>query len=306
VFALQPFEYMLWYIDPSGYLQVRPTARHGEESEMRKWISKTAAWANRLESETLSIALVSIFLVAVVIGIVAAVVYAALRFGFGIESGSLGAAGDFFGGTLNPIFSFIALVALLLTINLQSKELAETRKEISASREAQEGQRAAQEQNAAHLLEQIATTKRNEKADITFRMLDRWTNPTMRECRLSSWDYITNILEKTDSNARIKLNDLKNDDNLCFYRITFVCQFLSDLNKFIEKEVIDDDLLFILMNDSVYPWFSLLERLDFGNEAQGASGTEYQSPVESWYRTRVMGLQKWFDAKRSSLANDQR
>lgn len=51
-----------------------------------------------------------------------------------------GAFGDFVGGTLNPILSFMALIALLLTIILQSRELEATREELSRSATAQEKQ----------------------------------------------------------------------------------------------------------------------------------------------------------------------
>lgn len=49
-----------------------------------------------------------------------------------------GTFGDFIGGTLNPILSFFALMALLLTIVLQSKELEGTKEELRRSAEAQE------------------------------------------------------------------------------------------------------------------------------------------------------------------------
>lgn len=49
-----------------------------------------------------------------------------------------GTFGDFFGGTLNPIFSFMALIALLFTIVLQSRELKLTRDELRLSRQAQQ------------------------------------------------------------------------------------------------------------------------------------------------------------------------
>jgi len=48
--------------------------------------------------------------------------------------------GDFFGGILNPIFSFLALIALLYTIILQSKELRLTRRELRASKKALQSQ----------------------------------------------------------------------------------------------------------------------------------------------------------------------
>ena len=49
-----------------------------------------------------------------------------------------GTFGDFMGGTLNPILSFFSLIALLLTIILQSKELEATREELKRSATAQE------------------------------------------------------------------------------------------------------------------------------------------------------------------------
>jgi uncharacterized membrane protein len=51
-----------------------------------------------------------------------------------------GTFGDFIGGTLNPILSFFALIALLLTIILQSRELEATREELKRSASAHEKQ----------------------------------------------------------------------------------------------------------------------------------------------------------------------
>ncbi|MBR9898905.1 MAG: hypothetical protein GYB19_02475 [Rhodospirillales bacterium] len=53
---------------------------------------------------------------------------------------SLGQWGDFFGGTLNPVFTFVTLLGLLLTIALQRKELSLTRKELERSADALESQ----------------------------------------------------------------------------------------------------------------------------------------------------------------------
>lgn len=52
-----------------------------------------------------------------------------------------GTFGDFFGGILNPILSFLALIALFFTIILQSEELEETRKELNQSRQIAEKQK---------------------------------------------------------------------------------------------------------------------------------------------------------------------
>ena len=45
-----------------------------------------------------------------------------------------GEFGDFIGGTLNPILSFLALIALLMTITLQSKQLFFSRQELELTK----------------------------------------------------------------------------------------------------------------------------------------------------------------------------
>lgn len=51
-----------------------------------------------------------------------------------------GQVGDFFGGVLNPSFSFLSLIALLLTLRFQSEELKLTRNELEQSTKALQGQ----------------------------------------------------------------------------------------------------------------------------------------------------------------------
>lgn len=53
---------------------------------------------------------------------------------------SLGSFGDFFGGTLNPILTFLAFIGVLITIILQKIELGLTRKEMIRSAGALENQ----------------------------------------------------------------------------------------------------------------------------------------------------------------------
>ncbi|MFO4727604.1 hypothetical protein V5H10_17460 [Vibrio cholerae] len=57
-----------------------------------------------------------------------------------LEQGDWGTFGDFVGGTLNPMFSFMALIALLITIILQGKELEQTRIELKRTADANEKQ----------------------------------------------------------------------------------------------------------------------------------------------------------------------
>lgn len=69
-----------------------------------------------------------------------------------------GQFGDFLGGAVNPLMSFLALVAIVLTVILQSKqielskdELALSRQELTATREELAQSRAAAQEQVAHL-----------------------------------------------------------------------------------------------------------------------------------------------------------
>ncbi|WP_444919993.1 putative phage abortive infection protein [Microbulbifer sp. CnH-101-G] len=53
--------------------------------------------------------------------------------GFSNEHGNWGAFGDYVGGILNPVFAFLALLALLSTIYIQSKEMKKSARELSIS-----------------------------------------------------------------------------------------------------------------------------------------------------------------------------
>lgn len=72
----------------------------------------------------------------IVVGFIAFIISTGKTF----KIGDLGSLGDFFGGILNPIFSFLAFLALLTTIILQASELKATRKELRKSAKAQKKQ----------------------------------------------------------------------------------------------------------------------------------------------------------------------
>lgn len=54
--------------------------------------------------------------------------------GFSPDQAVWGQFGDFFGGTLNPLLSFLTFIALLFTILLQSRQLAISSKELALTR----------------------------------------------------------------------------------------------------------------------------------------------------------------------------
>jgi uncharacterized protein with PQ loop repeat len=84
-----------------------------------------------------------------------------------------GTFGDFIGGTLNPILSFLSLIALLTTIVLQSKELELTRKELTLTRDELERSASAQEETKKILDKQYETLTRQQFETTFFSLLDQ-------------------------------------------------------------------------------------------------------------------------------------
>lgn len=67
-----------------------------------------------------------------------------------IDAATMGQVGDFFGGALNPVFSFLSMLALLVALVVQGKELRVSREELELSRiEMAKSAQALDSQNAA-------------------------------------------------------------------------------------------------------------------------------------------------------------
>jgi uncharacterized membrane protein len=66
-----------------------------------------------------------------------------------------GLFGDFMGGTLNPILAFLSLIALLITIRIQSNELKATRLELELTRSTIEAQTSIQDAQREQLEKQF-------------------------------------------------------------------------------------------------------------------------------------------------------
>lgn len=106
-----------------------------------------------LKSNIFQLLLLSFFCIVVVIALI---VYSQEK---DFTIGKLANLGDFFGGILNPIFAFLAFLALLVTIILQATELKATRKELRKSSKAQKKQsKSLKLQNKATKLQMFENT----------------------------------------------------------------------------------------------------------------------------------------------------
>ena len=94
-----------------------------------------------------------------------------------------GQFGDYLGGTLNPILSFLSLLALLFTIILQSLELRLTREEMERARIAQEESKTALVDQANTLRQQLEEAKRKANTETFLSAVDRMQKEEVRKSR---------------------------------------------------------------------------------------------------------------------------
>ena len=102
---------------------------------------------------------------------------------FSLGKSSFGEWGDFFGGVLNPILTFLTFMGLLITIVIQQSELKESRKEFKRSADALVEQSTnMKKQNFENTLFQMLTLHNNIVNAIDLTNKDDGTTVKGRDC----------------------------------------------------------------------------------------------------------------------------
>ena len=194
--------------------------------------------------------------------------------GKSFDIGKLGSLGDFFGGVLNPIFAFLAFLALLTTIILQASELKATRKELRKSARAQKKQsKSLKLQNKATKLQMFENTffqllnQHNEYLDLVIKEkikieYIKYTHGgiynELREDGLKPKNEILSVFRNINQTNRA----LKNYFMTLFQILKYIDGYAkrNDINaKFytnIIRALIDDEILRLLaINCVAYPEF---------------------------------------------------
>lgn len=119
--------------------------------------------ASEISQKNLSRWLLTIFGISVLITLGALILYLWMFHGkISADHDKWGEFGDFFGGTVNPLLSFFSLIALLLTIAIQSKE--------------QERSLISQKRTEGYLEEQKANQAKQQFERTFFSLLDQHNN----------------------------------------------------------------------------------------------------------------------------------
>lgn len=85
------------------------------------------------------------------------------NFHFSSDIAKWGSIGDYFGGLLNPVFAFLSFVALLITIQYQSKQLKQTTTQLKQNETALKDTKVAIEQNEKALAQNAEALRLNNK-----------------------------------------------------------------------------------------------------------------------------------------------
>lgn len=175
--------------------------------------SGTEQSERKIHNYAIVVALLAVFVLLVTLGFYFLNFHAKLS----VVNADWGTFGDFVGGTLNPIFSLMSLLALLYTIILQTKEMAETRGELKRAA-------AAQEKTEQALNGQLEALKIQQFEGTFFALLDQHNKALDRimainetsSNKLSNLDVLKNkIIKGVHSTLLNAKSELESYDYLC-------------------------------------------------------------------------------------------
>ncbi|PPK71756.1 putative phage abortive infection protein [Methylobacter tundripaludum] len=146
-----------------------------------------------------------------------------------------GQFGDYIGGTLNPILSFLSLIALLWTIGIQTKELELTRNELDLTRKELSRSASAQEDTKKILDKQSETLARQQFESTFFSLLDQHnkaleaisTSPDVTRYSHVKLIYRSIFLESDFTNLASAKVALEKKNNVCGHYFRVLYQLLK-------------------------------------------------------------------------------
>ncbi len=148
---------------------------------------------------------------------------------FSTTKSDWGTFGDFMGGTLNPLFAFLSLIAIIYTISIQTQELEFSRDELKATKEELEKSRIAQEEQSESFKMQNTSIKQQTFENTFFKLLEHHN------------ELIGELYTKIEKDRLVHIFVAGNDivDSLKKYNIDIIKTYfmtLYQILKFVDKQ----------------------------------------------------------------------
>lgn len=250
----------------------------------------------------LTVSLFLIFFVALILWLKIAVNldFPFLKFSNVTQLAYMGQIGDFFGGVLNPLLSFMALIAVLFTIKMQSKELKEAKEETRIANRIQD--------------KQTAVFERQNFESVLFRLLDV-------HGRLAERMRLRNKFEESDVFKAVVDNvlDLVNENNTDVQSTYF-----PDLDSWVERreeqkrrnadglrklvqavgEVIDSDYK-ILLSQYFRNMYQILKLIDNFKLEVHEEGAEKGKKSKRQLRMEYFQRRQYCNILRAQISDDE-
>ena len=205
----------------------------------------------------------------------------------------LGQFGDFFGGILNPLFSYTSMVLLAISF-IYTKE---------AFRLSTDGVRATLLQTQMNYDMQRIERIDNEiksRRDLTIIWHQNWMSPQMSMLKMNVYGEIQSCISNTVGDFHSAfIGGLRNSANvqtrMTYYEIKEVVRLIHHAVTYFENGLVDKDLFLQLFENDLRQWHSVLSRLDMRGELCDESQESHSEESERKHLVerlaRVIGIE---------------
>ncbi|CAK16402.1 hypothetical protein PSEEN3677 [Pseudomonas entomophila L48] len=217
------------------------------------------------------------------------------------QLGYMGQIGDFFGGVLNPLLSFMALIAVLFTIKMQSKELKEAKEETRIANRIQD--------------KQTAVFERQNFESVLFRLLDvhgrlaermRARNKGEGDLFKIVVDGVLDLVNESEAALKVKRSDLLGFDSWVEHRAQQERLNADGLGKLIEsvKIVIGNDCK-ILLSQYFRNMYQILKLIDNFKLEVHEEGSEKGKKSKRQLRMEYFQRRQYCNILRAQISDDE-
>lgn len=163
---------------------------------------------------------------------------------FSTAKSDWGTFGDFIGGTLNPLFAFLSLIAIIYTISIQTQELEYSRDELKATKEELEKSRIAQEEQSESFKMQNISVKQQTFENTFFKLLEHHNELIGELYEEIEKDNLGRIFIYGDALVESLKKDNKNIIKTYFMTLYQILKFVDQQNKKFNNEDFFDAKLY--------------------------------------------------------------